>query len=327
MFCLSIWLNRLFQYFGIILGFVYSFVNTKKYEIKFYIIVKIYVYLINILSLYEAIYMVMQNLKYYDANEGLKLIPLIPKIAHILTILFYILLRIQEEQMYKKLFNILLTLQRKYFGKIIHISSDNITEIILILQICLIFSMMAHRLKEIIVQIWMGEWKYSMNLFILVVYKIMTHYILYQHGFILNYINNILLSLNNQLRLQEIAEPFAKVYINTSLILQQLNNIYSPILFGALLEIVMTQSTYMFGIFSILYQTPNLFDITFVIIQFGEYLNVTLYFLICERISKTIKDTDRIIMEYNTRKQNLEVCFLVFNVPKIGPYIYYTILV
>lgn len=307
MFRVSIWLFRYFQYFGHLLGYVYAHVDTNKREVKFYLILKVYIYLITILSLYGNFSDIKMHLQFYNPNQGLKLIPMIPKFAHLFIVIFLVLLRIKEERKYKKLFETFVPLQRTYFGKLLHLTNDKTTEFYLILQILLIIIIMSDRWKLIIVEIWNGRWKQSLNLFNSTSYKILPHYVLWHHAIILSYINDILLNLNNQLKLQKLEEPFTKIYVNTCLILQQLNNLYSPVIFCALLYILMTQSMYIFGVFPILYTSSDVRNLAFIIIHFVEYANVIVYFLICKRISETISETGEIIMEYN---QNLEVSYI-----------------
>lgn len=313
MFRLSIWFFRIYQFFGFFAGYIYSYVDSKKCEIKFYTIWKIYVYFFNLVTFYKAMVIFIRHTRHFDSFEGATLIAVFPRFAHAMTIVFFILLRIEEERMYKELLVTFIPLQRTYFEKLAHILNDKIIEVVLILQIFLTIALNDAQLTEMFIQLWFGEWSYATDLLFSVIGTMMPYYVLWRHGFILNYINNIFLNLNNQLRLEQVEEPFAKIYINIISALQNVNVIYSPIIFCALLDILVSQSIYIFGLFCLIVQNKNediLNYLTALSVQFCGYMVVFLYFFICERITETLKDADGIIMEYNTRSHNVEVRFL-----------------
>lgn len=317
MICLRNLLFRFSQYYGIFFGFTYALIDFKKCEIKFNNNVKIYVYLLNFITLLPmSIYKLKGSIKFFVQDIGLTVIQVIPNIVSVFVLPVLICRRLKEEQFHKSLFETFISRQKRNFEKLQHSSVDKCTNKILIVQISILFALTVYRLGDCIIYIIEGYWWNATVNYLDFNFIWLSHYILWHHGFILCYINYIFLKLNTQLDYYdqelEMKQSFAEIYIENYCILQKWNTINSFSVFIALLQVLVSQ---IFSIFEVVHyivivnMTSNI-DILHVInlsVSMFELINILMYYLICERISKTLKDTGRITMEYSTRKQNREV--------------------
>lgn len=317
MICLRNLLFRFSQYYGIFFGFTYALIDFKKCEIKFNNNVKINVYLLNFITLLPmSIYKLKGSIKFFVQDIGLTVIQVIPNIVSVFVLPVLICRRLKEEQFHKSVFETFISRQKRNFEKLQHSSVDKCTNKILIVQISILFALTVYRLGDCIIYIIEGYWWNATVNYLDFNFTWLSHYILWHHGFILCYINYIFLKLNTQLdyydQVLEMKQSFAEIYIENYCILQKWNTINSFSVFIALLQVLVSQ---IFSIFEVVHyivivnMTSNI-DILHVInlsVSMFELINIFLYYLICERISKTLKDTGRIIMEYSTRKQNREV--------------------
>lgn len=317
MICLRNLLFRFSQYYGIFFGFTYALIDFKKCEIKFNNNVKINVYLLNFITLLPmSIYKLKGSIKFFVQDIGLTVIQVIPNIVSVFVLPVLICRRLKEEQFHKSVFETFISRQKRNFEKLQHSSVDKCTNKILIVQISILFALTVYRLGDCIIYIIEGYWWNATVNYLDFNFTWLSHYILWHHGFILCYINYIFLKLNTQLdyydQVLEMKQSFAEIYIENYCILQKWNTINSFSVFIALLQVLVSQ---IFSIFEVVHyivivnMTSNI-DILHVInlsVSMFELINIFLYYFICERISKTLKDTGRIIMEYSTRKQNREV--------------------
>lgn len=308
MFCWSNCLFGAFQYFAIFLGLNYTSVNIKTGQMKFDIIMKIYVYLSTLLSLAYAICAITDNLTIFQLDETLTFILIIPSIIRVFAIFYLIVTRIQEEKLYSEWLRTYLPLQRKYFEYRPYVANKNMKKY-LILQICMI---LPYSIYKSAIEKYDGKlnFTYFLLLYCHFSYTILPYYVLWHHGVILNYINNIFINLNEELQYQRVQETFTKFYIKTLLLLQQVNAINSAIVLNMLLFLVTIHGYFIFGIYNYLMSLAIFLEYYMQIVSnLLEYIAIFLYFLICENITGTIRDTGRILMEHNAQNQNQEVCF------------------
>lgn len=312
MICLRNLLFRFSQYYGIFFGFTYALIDFKKSEIKFNNNVKIYVYLLNFITLLPmSIYKLKGSIQFFVQDIGLTVIQVIPNIACVFMLPVLICRRLKEEQFHKSVFEKFISRQKRNFESV-----DKCTNKVLIVQILILFAVTVYRLGDCIIYIIEGyRWNAMVN-YLDFNFKWLSHYILWHHGFILCYINYIFLKLNTQLdyydQVLEMKQSFAETYIENYCILQKWNTINSFSVFIALLQVLVSQ---IFSIFEVVHyivivnmtSNINILHVINLSVSMFELINIFLYYLICERISKTLKDTGRIIMEYSTRKQNWEV--------------------
>lgn len=153
-----------------------------------------------------------------------------------------------------------------------------------------------------------GYWKPAVHFYAQALFAVQPHCILWYHGFVLCCINYVLKNLNKQLKNHQVYESFAKIYMKTLLLLQQVNNMYSPIIFVVLIQLLMKHATCVYGLYAFSFQ-DTYFNWALVEIasQFMEYISIYLYYLICEKLSNTIKNLGQIMLGNITWKENDEV--------------------
>lgn len=312
MFCWSNCLFGAFHYFSIFLGLNYTSINIKTGQMKFHIITKIYVYLSTLLSLAYAICAITDNLTIFQLDETLTFILIIPSIIRVFAIFYLIVTRIQEENFCKEWLRTYVPLQRTYFEKRLHMVADKNMKIYLILQI---FMILPYSIYKSIIEKYDEQlnFKYFLLVYCHFSYTILPYYVLWHHGVILNYINNIFINLNNELQCREVQENFSKFYIKTLCLLQQVNDINSSMVFNMLLFLVTIHGYFFFGMYNYLMSLEIFLEYYMQIVSnIFEYIAIFLYFLICERITGTVRDTGRILMERCNINQNQEVCINLF---------------
>lgn len=308
MISLRIWLFKIFQYFEIFFGFTYAYVDFKKREVKFYLCIKIYFYLFNFYSIYQSIL----NFKLYYISEILNLgsyIKFPTAASPICIFLGRMILCIKEEQFYKKVIvKNYLPLQRIYFEQLENLNAEKSVQLELIVQMFAIFIFNIYKCVEGSVFLIRGYWKPAVHFYAQALLAIQPHCILWYHGFILCYINYVLKNLNKQLQNRQIYESFAKIYIKTLLLLHQVNNMYSPIIFVVLIQLLMKHATCVYGLYCFTFG-DSYFNLALLEIggQFMEYISIYMYYLICEKLSNTIKNLGQIMLENIIWKENQEV--------------------
>lgn len=310
MFSLTNTLVRLFQYYGIYFGYTYIYIDIKNRQLKFYIIAKVYVYLINFMALVWSIEEVKSSIDLYSIELAISFLLIIVDLTDLFTIYFLLLLHIKVEKFYKKFQKIYEPLLNLYFQRGTYLTDFNkTTRIILILQIFLIFIFTINTSYNLFIRFNIGSWNGAKTFYFINLFSGLSHCILFYHGLILNYFNNILLKLNYQLQHEEIGKSYCKIYTQIFLQQQHVSKIFSPVILSVLLKLLMSIAFYMFGVFT------NIIEVSYISYdnlintsaKLLEFVNIFAYFLICERVSETRKSTGIILMEYNNRKENLQV--------------------
>ncbi|KAM7342565.1 gustatory receptor 10b [Cochliomyia hominivorax] len=313
------WLLRLVQYYGMVFGFTSINIDVQHKRLNIHKSVKIYAYLINLLYVVATIrfyvYIYTNFIIFDQKHPFLAYAYYTQRVIRTFMLIGIILLRIKEERFVGKWFGICEHLQRTYFDKIAHRSADGTVNIALIINI---FNIMAHCLCLILNLITLllrnSSWlliitNCSENYFIA-----MEHYTMLHHALILSYINHSFKMLNNQLLYEEVEKSFLKTYVTFSSLLQQVNNANGPLIFLVLVSLLLAESMYAYSI--ILFQLfighndlESFIELcTFIIFS----INIYLYFLICDRLQNTTKETGQILMELCGRdNDHQEVEFLV----------------
>ncbi|KAM7343522.1 uncharacterized protein ACRADG_010520 [Cochliomyia hominivorax] len=310
----SIWLLRFAQFYGIICGFTYIFIDTKTKEVKISLKVKSYTYFVNFLYVFSMTYFHVYNLINYPIyNDDFSVLFYAFSVEHFLRlfILFaLILLRIREERALKKWIKIIQFLQAKYFDEITPITTDKVIKRILSFNI---FNIISHSVCSVlIVFLYINNCKnftvinttFYNNYFIA-----MEHYVMLHHGLLLWYLNNCFLKFNYQLQEKKLHRHVATIYSRLSLILQDVNALNGTVIFLVIVSLLLAISLYayitiIYDLGIQLFDYDTIFDFCIVIIF---CIDIFLYFLICERVQNTTKETGRILMEYTTREYQKEI--------------------
>lgn len=133
-------------------------------------------------------------------------------------------------------------------------------------------------------------WADVIRAFIRILNSWLSHSIICHHGFVLCYFNNIFSKLNQQLESDEVQKDFTNIYIQISKILKEFNVIIGPIIFIMLSFLLMKHSFHICHLIQYwINDEINLFaaliyDFIFEILQ---YIDILLYFLICEWIERS----------------------------------------
>ncbi|KNC29760.1 hypothetical protein FF38_05228 [Lucilia cuprina] len=192
-----------------------------------------------------------------------------------------------------------------------HISADKNTVTIVKLNILI---MLTNSLANIINigTAWQTDWFYVFQCTFEGYLYAMQHYMILHHGLILSYIEYCVSKLNNQLQHGTVKRPFAKVYFQLARVLQDVNVVYGPAIVSMLLGILLINAAFVYEIIIDI----NFLEYDAIVIEFSflfviptlSCFNTYLYFLICHRTYETMKETQRIILDYVTRRENQEVC-------------------
>ncbi|KNC25232.1 hypothetical protein FF38_04253 [Lucilia cuprina] len=195
-----------------------------------------------------------------------------------------------------------------------HVAVDRSTKNVLLISVVIVNVYTILSVADIINTYVEEGWINSMTMLTEKFSNILQLYVLLHHGILLGYIDNCLSKLNKQLECGEINNKFVYIYYQLTQVLQQANVLYGPPIFCVLFCIVLLNSMagltimqftklYGFNEFIVLYLVSN--GILLMCIS------AFLYFVICERVCKTARETRRIILEYSTTKpENKEVDML-----------------
>ncbi|KAI8117500.1 hypothetical protein CVS40_10679 [Lucilia cuprina] len=313
------WFNfllRIVTCYGIFIGFIAIYIDIPRRIVKSHIILKVYVLIENVFYIVFAIWYFitstqLQLLNFENLVESFAVLAV--SFFRLLFFLLIIYLRIKGDQILEKWLKIMLLLQTNYFDKLLHFgANERNTKMLLIFKIIILIANTLVSLLTIIKPLEYRAWMYFSYVILASYVYGMQQYIMLHHGLILSYLNYCFSKLNNQLQYGRVKKPFAKVYFQLLTLVQEVNKFYGPIIFVMLLYVLLMNSTSIYYVFIYLkddiYKTV-LFE--FILIQSAFTflcLDVYLYFLICERLCDTHKETKRIILEYSTtRKENLEV--------------------
>lgn len=318
MSCLFKWLLNLYQFYTILFGFSYAYVNIEKHMVKFNILVKIYVTFINIIYTIIMIYFLIINcgdtLRHLTGVTAILECTFITyTFIRLCLIIGLLVFRLKEEKIFKEI----------YLSQINYIEqclcntttrNDKTTERIQFLYISILFIHGFFTIYRIISEVINGEWQHliievSFNIFLALEHNIMFH-----HCLILSYIINLYAKLNNQLEREEVSHTLSDIYLKLSFLLQNVNTTIGPLIFGVLLSELLTIAFYI----RTLYLLINMMQIyierglEITILLLCVSFNIFLYFWMCDRFNSTIYKTGEIIKEYIAKNQNFEVCMFYF---------------
>lgn len=299
MTCLIYFLLQVFQYYSIFYGFNYIYIDFEKSFVKFCKYIKLYVNLSNCIFIAPLIYTFKETLSAtIDYPE-----------EDIFFESFYIIsyLRLEEEKTFKKWHQELLSYEKSFFSKVPNISADRTLEGFKVLNIFIILIHGLYSTYIIIRCVSYKQWFLLMDEFSILFLSAMENYIMFHHILILCYINNCFIQLNNQLKHEDIQESFGHIFYRLSLLLQQANHLKGPIicfvLFSQLVKISLNGLLILqFILFEQLYAKLDILIDNIVLT-----LNIFLYFIICDRVHRTTRETNRLLMEYTTKISNREV--------------------
>lgn len=307
MLCLANWIFYSYQFYTIFFAFTYIFIDIEKRIVKCYSCIKIYVYFINllyaILLLYYFQLQLTNRIQYITWNAIMDYVNMILYIFRLIILGGLICQRLQLE-------NLLNKWQISYMDQLIHLTTDKFMRMMLILNILIVYLQTFDVLQRVFVILKYKLWELLREFSLLEIFIAMENYILLQHLFSLNYIKCYFSSLNNQLKNQQILGNLANIYSDLTLLLTKVNGISSPIIFCVFICQLLHISLNARHLFEVL-RHIILWDIKefYRICLFSS--NILLYFLICNRIYKTLRATGEILKEYDDKQQNQEVSFIV----------------
>ncbi|KAM7343899.1 uncharacterized protein ACRADG_010798 [Cochliomyia hominivorax] len=307
------WLLYFALYYGIFFGYSYVYINIEKRLVKFYRSVKIYVYFVNSFYVLLLIFYTAEDLKGTFFEHENSVLSYAYNIMYIIRFFMYagvIWLRIKEENALKKWFGLIHSLQLTYFDKISLSSNENDTKGVLNLNIlvlfayniCVLYNLSQYPVRE--------QWRFFLELSIQHYFISMQYYVLLHHALTLCYIKNCFSKLNQQLEYGQVLVPFADIYFKLSALLEEVNIINGPLIFIVIFLLLLINSFSILTAAEILvnYNTLYLYEYLFDLIVFIIFcLGIFLYFMICELVYRTTKDTARVLITYTAREQNHEV--------------------
>lgn len=313
MSCRSNWHWRFLQYYCIFFGFTYTYVDIENRQVKFRKFVKIYVYIINLLFLFILYYFLstIHFLFNFGYNNAFDYVYYLLDLAGIFVLVYFFVLRIKEENTINKWLDIFSLQQTRYFDKIVDISIDRNSLRNSMFTFIIIIVYNFYTIFVSLPDLVDGEWSVLLQSCVPNIYIILQHHVLLQHGLILCYINYCFSQLNNQLQYGRVHAQFVRIHVYVSLLLEEMNEIYGPIIFCILFSQIITIGFIIHGFIELalddsLLLRDNLLELLSV---FCLSINIILYFLICERLHKTTTHTGQILMEYIANETNEEVLF------------------
>ncbi|KAM7352906.1 uncharacterized protein ACRADG_005240 [Cochliomyia hominivorax] len=304
MSCLYSLLSHLNQYIFIIFGFNYFYIDFKKSHVKIYKSVKIYVVFVTLLFggllLFYFFDAFILHMHFTPLYLHVTVTHLLKFISHVVMLMTFILLRIREETAFKRLHKMVLKLQTTYFDKLSDLPlMDTIKRVTVINMFLILITNFCSILDPIIIvlrKLWF--WQLIASYCYGSYFEVMEQYILFQHSLIICYINNYFRKLNNHLKCMPVGKRHARIYLQLSLILKEVNAINGSIVLIAIVSIVFEFAKYFHYTLSFeLHTTWNyrhyldIFDVT--VCSTGIFL----YFLNCENLKNTTKETGLILME------------------------------
>lgn len=318
MSCLFKWLLNLYQFYTILFGFSYAYVNIEKRMVKFYILVKIYVTFINIIYITIMTYYLIINF-----GDTLRRLTGIVALFQCTFIMYYFIrlcliiglfvFRLKEEKIFKEIY----LSQIKYIEQFLCNTTTTNNKTTGIIQFVYIFILFIHgffTIYRIISEVINSEWQHliievSFNIFLA-----LEHNIIFHHCLILSYIINLYAKLNNQLEREEVSHKLSDIYLKLSLLLQNVNTTIGPLEFGVLLSELMAIAFYIRTLYLLINKMQIYIErgLEITILLLCVSFNIFLYFWMCDRFNSTIYKTGEIIKEYIAKNQNFEVCMFYF---------------
>lgn len=317
-------LNRLLylmQYYEIFYGLSYYYVNIEKRLLKFYKFIKIYAYFINLIHTTIFVYKLTKsyitnfNSKKDEPMETMQFFIFLDDLGRFLKLVFFIEMRVKEERFFKKFHKFLTNFQSEYFDKISSITTDKITERIQIFNILLILIHFGYGVLRVVYHFYYGGFGGIFPIVqegTFIYFVALENYIMFHHSLILTFIAKWFVKLNYQLKSENIHKNFIKSYLKLYWLLENVNVIYGKIIFVVLITQLVQISLDGFMLFQLFILNGASYWVCWSIIEHTMFgIHIILYFLICECINRATIETVEILMEYITKKGNVQVYVIV----------------
>lgn len=295
----------LYQIFSIFLGHTYNFIDFKKRMVKYYLILKFYVYLVNLIYTFSIIKFVYDLIHDSEDDMITSTITLL-QITRLGILLGLIIIRVKEEKFFKHVYDSYETYFQKY---IFSAKNDKTTEKLEIFFILLILFCAIYYIFKVIHCILYRRTLANINSNAIDIFTIIEIFIMFHHNIILSYIAKGFRQLNNHLRTEQETETFPSDYLKLTLILERVNSLNGPLIFCVLLAHLINISVNlrsMFQFVPLIHSLPLEYLIQ-LYMSFAVPFNIIFYFLLCDRLDRTTKETQNILMEYCAKPKNPEV--------------------
>lgn len=220
---------------------------------------------------------------------------IIQNISQAFMLAFYIILILKGVQFLKKLEKMFHIQQSTYFKTLANISTNRKTERIVFLKMLLILCWNIYITGQCIRYIFEDDWMYACDIYFQHLLSCLPHYIMWHHVFTLCYIDKLFSKLNNQLECYQVQEHFVDTHKQLSLLMQESNDMYGPILISALAYLLVSHSIH------------ACVTLRYIIIPW-EYTYLYEFIVeLLQYIQATRRDTRRIIKKYISRNEDPQV--------------------
>ncbi|KAM7344123.1 uncharacterized protein ACRADG_010958 [Cochliomyia hominivorax] len=297
--------------YGIFFGLTFVYVNINRRLIKCYKFIKIYIYFINLIYLVMLTISKKNNfMTLFDDNAVMSFAYVGLQIMPFILVIIILLFRIGEEKVLRKWHEICLPLQLTYFDKIPFKWDDKDVEMVVIFKILIIIVHSCCSLVTAIRLLILNDWGFMMDTFVTNYFILILCYSMLHHVLTLSYINYCIFKLNKQLEYDQVLVPFANIYLQLTLLLEEINTVNGPIIFFVLFGILLANTFYAYSAVEFIFDSINISEYYNVLdlITFGLLcIDMFLYFQFCDLVYRNARNTGQILMKFNVRKQNQEV--------------------
>lgn len=311
MTCLDNFILRFIQYHYILHGLTYIYIDIGGRVIKISKFFKFYSYISNILRISLMIYNIpiifgVLDQIYID-NIVRVYTAAVFYICRISVLVIMTLLCCKDDIFLRKCLKIFLPFQTIYPNKFSLLSTDKFLKRIQISYILIVFLQFLHDLIVMIKRILSNQWLYAIqNYFLEGFFYVMFNYVMMRHIFILCYIKNWFSILNDELKTEHISESFSDIYMKLSLTMEEWNRLNGPLIFGVLFCQLLQIPDLIYMLYQTVLSLEFLVDITVILkpaIILVLFINMFLYFLMCDRVYRMDGETTEILMGYDNTKQ------------------------
>ncbi|KAM7343109.1 uncharacterized protein ACRADG_010256 [Cochliomyia hominivorax] len=304
------WLLQFVQWFCILLGFTTIVIDFKRNRVQIYPIVKIYVTLINIYNIcliLKTLYNDIWQSDIVDFTFVTLFSSLFIVVSRILLGLLMILKRPYRDNALEKWLKEVFHLQEKYFVHYMDVTKDTVMRKLWLLSTLILIL----HFFNVGVYIYKGKLLANINaLTELHAFSSligMQQIIMLHHTSTLCYIYESFSLINKQ---------FPKVsafliYSQLTGLLNQINIIYSPLIFCLQLNFLLTISTILFS-FIVLFKLNAIYSQTFAFSLYGNFylfliIHMLIYFFMCHKVSEIESETNFSILHIMGVNDNREL--------------------
>ncbi|KAM7343146.1 uncharacterized protein ACRADG_010292 [Cochliomyia hominivorax] len=301
----TFWLLHFVQGFCILLGFTTIVIDFKRNRLNTYKTVKIYVTLINIYVIYlivKTIYSIWQT-DIVNITFEILFSTVLVVVARVLLVLFVVGKRRSRDKILRKFLKEIFYLQEKYFIKYANKSKDTKLRKLWLLSsgifLLHIFNFGFYIYKENLFE--NADALIELHEFSIVIS--MQQIIMLHHTFILCYIYESFSFINQLLP----SDSSIITYFQLCELLNQVNKIYSPLIFCLQLKFLVFFSTYLF-MFIIFFDLIE----SFAFFLYGNFyfflmIHIFIYFFMCHKISEIESETNFFILHIMGVNDNREL--------------------